>query len=60
MFSDDCGRAWGDVIRDLRAFQAVKLASDGKEFLVRSDFEGVAHRCFMAVGVKPPPQIGKM
>lgn len=51
---------WDDVIRDLRAFQAVKLSIDGKEFLVRSDFEGVAHRCFMAAGVKPPPQIRKM
>lgn len=51
---------WDDIIRDLRAFQAVKLAIDGKEFLVRNDFEGVAHRCFMAAGVKPPPQISKM
>lgn len=51
---------WDDIIRDLCAFQAVKLAIDGKEFLVRSDFEGVAHRCFMAAGVKPPPQISKM
>ncbi|MHA1251117.1 MAG: IS1634 family transposase, partial [Candidatus Helarchaeota archaeon] len=51
---------WDDIIRDLRAFQAVKLAIDGKEFLVRSDFEGVTYRCFMAAGVKPPPQIRKM
>jgi len=51
---------WHEIIRDLRAFQAVKIQIDGKAFLVRSDFEGVAHRCFMAAGVKPPPQIMKM
>jgi len=28
--------------------------------IVRTDFEGVTHRCFMAAGVKPPPQISKM
>ena len=51
---------WDEIIRDLRAFQAVKLSIDGKEFLVRSDFEGVAHLRFMAAGVKSPSQIRKM
>lgn len=52
--------SWYEIIRDLRAFQAVKIQIDGKAFLVRSDFAGVAHPCFMAAGVKPPPQITKM
>lgn len=49
--------AWPEIIRDLRALQAVKLELDGKTFLLRTDFEGAAHRCFMAAGVKPPPVI---
>ncbi|MBU2438752.1 MAG: IS1634 family transposase [Acidobacteria bacterium] len=52
--------AWPEVIRDLRALQAIKLELDGKSFLLRSDFEGSAHRSFMAVGVKPPPVITQM
>jgi len=51
---------WPEVIRDLRSLQAIKLEVDGKTFLLRSDFEGVAHRCFMAAGVKPPPVITQM
>jgi len=51
---------WPEIIRDLRALQAIKIELDGKSFLLRSDFEGVAHRCFMAAGVKPPPAITQM
>jgi len=52
--------SWDEIIRDLRSLQAIKINIDGKSFLLRSDFEGVAYRCFMAVGLKPPPQIVKM
>jgi len=51
---------WDEIIRDLRSLQAIKIKIDGKSFLLRSDFEGVAHKCFMAVGFKPPPQISQM
>lgn len=51
---------WHEVIRDLRALQAIKISIDGKSFLLRSEFEGVAHQCFMAAGVKPPPTISQM
>jgi hypothetical protein len=51
---------WPEVIRDLRSLQAIKISIDGKSFLLRSDFEGVAHHCFMAAGVKPPPVISQM
>jgi len=52
--------SWDEIIRDLRSLQAIKIKIDGKSFLLRSDFEGVAHKCFMAVGLKPPPQISQM
>jgi len=52
--------SWDEIIRDLRSLQAVKIRIDGKSFLMRSEFEGVAHRCFMAAGVKPPPLISQM
>jgi len=51
--------SWDEIIRDLRSLQAIKIKIDGKSFLLRSDFE-VAHKCFMAVGLKPPPQISQM
>jgi len=51
---------WHEIIRDLRSLQAIKIEIDGKSFLLRSEFEGVAHRCFMAAGVKPPPTISQM
>ncbi|MDH7513760.1 MAG: IS1634 family transposase [Clostridiales bacterium] len=52
--------SWPEVIRDLRSLQAIKISIDDKSFLLRSEFEGVAHRCFMAAGVKPPPVISQM
>lgn len=52
--------SWDEIIRDLRSLQAVKIKIDGKSFLMRSEFEGVVHRCFMAAGVKPPPLISQM
>lgn len=51
---------WPEVIRDLRSLQAIKISIDGKSFLLRSEFEGVAHRCFMSAGVKPPLVISQM
>ena len=52
--------SWDEIIRDLRSLQAIKINIDGKAFLPRSDFEGVAHKCFMTVGLKHPPQISQM
>ena len=46
--------------RDLCSLQAIKIEIDGKSFLLRSEFEGVTHQCFMAAGVKPPPTINQM
>ncbi len=52
--------SWPGVMRDLRSLQAIKISIDGKSFLLRSEFEGVAYECFMAAGVKPPPSISQM
>lgn len=52
--------SWHEVIRDLRSLQAIKIEVSGKSFLLRTEFEGVAHQCFMAAGVKPPPTISQM
>jgi len=52
--------SWVEIIRDLRALQAVKINIDGKSFLIRSEFERVAHHCFLVAGVKPPPLISQM
>jgi len=51
---------WYKIIRDLRSLQAIKIDINGKSFLLRSEFEGVASRCFMAAGVKPPLTISQM
>lgn len=51
---------WHEVIRDLRSLQAIKISIDGKSFLLRSEFKGVAHQCFMAGEIKPPPVISQM
>ncbi|MFQ5888090.1 MAG: IS1634 family transposase [Candidatus Hydrothermarchaeales archaeon] len=52
--------SWHEIIRDLRSLQAIKIEIDGKSFLLRSEFEGVTHQCFMAAGIKPPPTISQM
>ena len=43
--------SWPDLMRDLSQFQAVKMTLDGKPYLVRTDFEGVAYQAFQAAGV---------
>lgn len=49
-----------EVMRDLRYLQAIKSEIDGKSSLLWTSFEGVAHRCFMVAGIKPPPVISRM
>jgi len=49
--------AWPNVMRDLKQLQAVRISLDGHGYLVRTDFEGSAHRAFRAAGVRPPPKV---
>ena len=49
--------SWPDLMRDLEQFQAVRMTLDGKSYLIRTDFEGVAHKAFKAAGVRPPSRV---
>ena len=49
-----------EIIRDLRSLQAVKIQFQGKSFLIRSEFEGSAYKCFNVAGAQPPPTISQM
>lgn len=49
--------SWLDLMRDIKQFQAVRMTLDGKSYLIRTDFEGVAHQAFKAAGVRPPSRV---
>lgn len=51
---------WGDLIRDLRSFRAMKIEVSGKEDIFRTRLRGGAHSAFQAVGQKVPPSIVKL
>jgi hypothetical protein len=46
---------WTDLIRDLSHLRAIGLRLDGQRYLLRTDFTGVAHVAFQALGLRPPP-----
>jgi Transposase DDE domain len=46
---------WDDLIRDLSHLRAIGLRLDGQRYLLRTDFTGVAHVAFQALGLRPPP-----
>jgi len=52
--------AWPDLMRDLKALQAVRIALDGEGYLVRTDFEGMAYAAFRAAGVRPPHKVTRL
>ena len=49
--------SWPNLMRNLKQFQAVEMTLDGKSYLIRTDFEGVAHHAFKAAGVRPPSRV---
>ena len=49
--------SWPDLMRDLKQLQAVRMNLDGKSYLIRTDFEGVAYQAFKAAGVQPPRRV---
>ena len=51
---------WGDLIRDLRNFRAMKIEVSDKEYIFRTRLRGVAHSAFQAVGQKVPPSVVKL
>jgi len=44
-------------MRDLGKIQAVKVDMGGQSHLLRTDLEGVAHKAFLAAGVRPPSSV---
>jgi transposase len=49
--------SWPDLMQDLKQLQAVSMDLDGKSYLIRTDFEGVAYQAFKAAGVQPPKRV---
>ncbi len=49
--------AWPTLMRDLGRVQAVRLESDGRSYVLRTDLEGTAHQAFLAAGVRPPSPV---
>jgi transposase len=52
--------SWPDLMRDLNQFQAVKMTLDGTQYLIRTDFEGIAYQVFQSVGVRPPSRVSRV
>lgn len=52
--------AWGDFIRDLRAFRAVQANFTGKTYLMRTECRGVVSAAFHAVGLRIPPVLSEI
>jgi transposase len=48
---------WAKMLEDLKALHGIKLNLNGKPFLVRTELQGLAHKAFEAVGVRPPPRV---
>jgi len=48
------------VIRDLSRIRAVKLSVKDKAYLVRTEFQGLAHRAHQAVGLRIPPRVQEL
>ena len=49
--------SWPDLMRDLNQLQAVRMNLDGKSYLIRTDFEGVAYQAFKAARLQPPKRV---
>lgn len=45
---------WDDIIRDIRSLKAVKITISGKNYLLRTEFQGYTDKVFKAVGIRPP------
>ena len=55
--SKEIETSWPDLMNDLKQLQAVRMDLDGKQYIIRTDFEGVAYQAFKASGVRPPPRV---
>ncbi len=49
--------SWPTLMRDLSQVHAVRVALDGRKYLLRTDLKGTAHQAFAAAGVRPPSPV---
>lgn len=49
--------SWPALMQDLSQVHAVNVQLDGKGYLLRTDLRGVAHKAFLAAGVRPPSSV---
>jgi hypothetical protein len=56
----DVDTSWPDLMRNLNQLQAVRMALEGNNYLIRTDFEGNAYQAFKAAGVQPPSRVTRL
>jgi hypothetical protein len=52
--------AWPNLMRDLTNLQAIHLALDGANYIIRTDLERNAHDAFLAAGVRVPQRVTQL
>jgi transposase len=51
---DESGISMKDLMADLKRLQAMKVNLDGKQYLLRTEFQGEAYEAFKVLGLRPP------
>ena len=51
---DGSGTSLKDLMADLKRLQALKVNLDGKQYLLRTEFQGKAHEALRVLGLRPP------
>ena len=51
---DESGTSMKDLMADLKRLQAMKVNLDGKQYLLRTEFQGKAYEAFKVLGLRPP------
>jgi transposase len=52
--SDEKSTSMKDLMADLKRLQAMKVNLDGKQYLLRTEFQGKAYEAFKVLGLRPP------
>ena len=51
---DESGTSLKDLMADLKRLQALNVKPDGKQYLLRTEFQGKAYEAFKVLGLRPP------
>jgi hypothetical protein len=51
---DTVSTSMKDLMADLKRLQAMKVNLDGKQYLLRTEFQGKAYEAFKVLGLRPP------